>query len=138
MFCLSANEQRKRDAVTASKGEGNAHFDLQGVFSVLVPACIEGCSSREAGISMCSPQLLYFGSRFLGPSFLYIRPVRYVIAVVDNVENLEHAFVRHFVWSDDAAMLLGGPSSDSKDLALRLSQTVPWPGRHFFTAGVPK
>ena len=31
---------------------------------------------------------------------------RYVIAVVDNVENLEHASVRHFVWSDDAAMPL--------------------------------
>ncbi|CAE7254127.1 unnamed protein product [Symbiodinium natans] len=53
MFCLSANEQRKRDEVTASKGEGNA----------------------------------------------------YVIAVVDNVENLEHASLRHFIWSDDAAML---------------------------------
>eukprot|EP00439_Symbiodinium_sp_Y106_P063092 s3960_g9.t1 len=53
MLCLSANEQRKRDEVTASKGEGNA----------------------------------------------------YVIAVVDNVENLEHASVRHFIWSDDASML---------------------------------
>ncbi|CAK8995794.1 unnamed protein product [Durusdinium trenchii] len=53
MFCLSANEQRKRDQIAASKNDANA----------------------------------------------------YVIAVVDNMESLELASIRHFLWSEELKMI---------------------------------